>query len=60
MKKSPKQLELFIQLLNLNLIEFISVENLKQKLNCSSNLIKQLIDKQILIEHFIEINRFEN
>ena len=60
LKKSPKQLELFIQLLNLNLIEFISVENLKQKLNCSSNLIKQLIDKQILIEHFIEINRYEN
>ena len=60
LKRSPKQLELYIQLLKLDLKEFISVEDLKQKFNCTSNLIKQLIDKEILIEHFVEINRFEN
>ena len=36
------------------------MEDLKKKFSVSSNLIKQLIDKDILNEHFIEINRFEN
>jgi len=60
LKRSPKQLSLYNNLLKLNLEEFISVEDLKKKFSVSSNLIKQLIDKDILNEHFIEINRFEN
>jgi primosomal protein N' (replication factor Y) len=59
LKRSPKQSELFLQFLNLNLNDFISIEDLKKKINCSSNLIKQLIDKNIFIEHYVEINRFE-
>jgi len=60
LKRSPKQLELFSQFLKLNLSKFISVEDLKKRINCSSNLVKQLIDKNIFIEHYIEINRFES
>ena len=59
LKRSPKQSELFLQFLNLNLNDFISIEDLKKRINCSSNLIKQLIDKNIFIEHYVEINRFE-
>ena len=60
LKRSPKQTSLYNNLLKLNLEEFISVEDLKKKFSVSSSLIKQLIDKDILNEHFIEINRFEN
>ena len=60
LKRSPKQLYLFINLLKLNLREFISVDDLKKKFDVSSSLIKNLIDKDILKEHFIEINRFNN
>ena len=60
LNRSPKQLDLFNKLLKLNLKEFISVEDLKKISDSSSNLIKELIDKNILLEHFIEINRFEN
>ena len=60
LKRSPKQTSLYNNLLKLNLEEFISVEDLKKKFSVSSSLIKQLIDKDILNEHLIEINRFEN
>ena len=60
LKRSPKQLYLFVNLLKLNLREFISVDDLKKKFDVSSSLIKNLIDKDILKEHFIEINRFNN
>ena len=52
LKRSPKQLELFSQFLKLNLSKFISVEDLKKRINCSSNLVKQLIDKNIFIKTF--------
>ena len=60
LKRSPKQLSLYLNLLKLNLKESISVEDLKKKLDVSSSIIKQLIDKKILKEYFVEINRFNN
>ena len=44
-------MSLFVNLLKLNLREFISVDDLKKKFDVSSSLIKNLIDKEVKIAY---------